>query len=395
VLTIKSAENVQAFIQSNRLFVHVTDEELSRILTVTEVVHYDEGVTFIREGDDDKTLYLIDQGLVEIIKENLATGESIKIATLGDGECIGETSILEGTVTRTATVRTAAKTTMVKINFDLMTGRREFDSVYIKLLSNITRSLSGKLNSTNEITMNAIKRELETSKARIAMGLFTVNLLFMLGIYTLALKSLNKLVIDFGSNLISIAILALMSGVMFIMIMKSGYPLKTFGLTMDRWKKVIWQSILMTTPLLAGIALLKWYVLLTHPEINDRVFSILSLFEGKEVDVTFFIYGIAYALFCPVQEFISRSGIQSALQSFLPDSKSRVWIAIILSNLMFSTAHSHVNLTFALLTFFPGLYWGWMFARQRSLLGASVSHVLVGVWIFFIVGIDQIWNALF
>jgi membrane protease YdiL (CAAX protease family) len=136
-------------------------------------------------------------------------------------------------------------------------------------------------------------------------------------------------------------------------------------------------------------------VLYTHPEIDDHVFSILSLFEGERVDITFYLYGLAYALFCPVQEFISRSGIQSALQNFLPDSKSRVWIAIILSNLMFSTAHSHVNLTFALLTFFPGLYWGWMYARQRSLLGVSLSHVMVGVWIFFIVGIDQIWNALF
>jgi len=182
---------------------------------------------------------------------------------------------------------------------------------------------------------------------------------------------------------------------MFVMIKKSGYPLKTFGLTLDNWKKVVRDSFLMTLPLLAGIALLKAYVLYMNPDIDDRVFSILDVFEGERVDLTFYLYGAAYALFCPVQEFISRSGIQSALQNFLPASKSRVWIAIILSNLMFSTAHSHLNLTFALLTFFPGLFWGWMYARQGSLLGASVSHIMVGLWIFFIVGIDGIWNALF
>lgn len=277
---------------------------------------------------------------------------------LGAGECIGETSVLEGDVRRTASVRTVEKTVLIKIQMDRMTGRTEFDSIYIKLLSNMARALSGKLSTANHVTISAMQRELETSKARIGMGLFTVNLLFMLGIYTLALQSLNAMVIAFGSNLISLAILALMASVIFVMIRKSGYPLQTFGLTLERWRKVVWDAFLMTIPLLAGIALLKAFVLYTHPEIDDQVFGIVSLFEGGSVNVTFYLYGLAYALFCPVQEFISRSGIQSALQNFLPASRSRVWIAIVLSNLMFSAAHSHVNLTFALLTLFPGLYWG-------------------------------------
>jgi CRP-like cAMP-binding protein/membrane protease YdiL (CAAX protease family) len=386
---------MKQYLRGNALFQHILDDEMDKLLDLATIIHAEAPITFIREGEHDKSLYLIEKGQVEIVKANASTGDYYTIASLREGDCVGETSLLEGHVTRTATVRTVGRTTLIKIDFDRIQGAHEYDAVYIKLLSNIARSLSGKLNTSNDATVNAMKKELETSKARIAMGLFTVNLLFMLGIYTLALKSLNTLVINFGSNLISIAILALMSAVMFIMIRKSGYPMKTFGLTLENWKGVVSQSIVLTLPLLAGIALLKWYVLYKNPEINDHVFSVVSLFEGGSIDLTFYVYGIAYALFCPVQEFISRSGIQSSLQNFLPESKSRIWIAIILSNLMFSTAHSHVNLTFALLTFFPGLYWGWMYARQRSLLGASVSHMLVGVWIFFIVGIDQIWNALF
>ena len=382
-------------LQDNALFQYATEEEMDLVLSVAETLELDAGATFIREGDVDKALYVIERGSVEIVKTNSASGETYRIVSLGAGAVVGETSILEGDVRRMATVRTAERTRLVKIDFDRLAGRPEAGALHRKLLSNIARGLTGKLGATNEIAVGAMEKELETSKARIAMGLFTVNLLFMLGIYTLALKSLNTLVINFGSNLISIAILALMATVMFVMIKKSGYPLKTFGLTTHNWKKVVRDSFLLTLPLLLGIALLKAYVLYTNPHIDDRVFGVLSLFEGERVDPTFYLYGLAYALFCPVQEFISRSGIQSALQNFLPDTKSRTWIAIILSNLMFSTAHSHVNLTFALLTFFPGLYWGWMYSRQRSLLGASVSHIMVGVWIFFIVGIDQIWNALF
>ena len=392
---MKTSEQVQAFIRSNPLFQYVTEEEMARIAAVAESVELDASTTFIREGDADKTLYLVERGRIEIVKVHAATGETHTLVALGEGACVGETSILEGDVKRTATVRTLERTTLVKIDFKRIAGNQEYDSVYIKLLSNVARALSGKLGATNEIAVASMEKELATSKARIAMGLFTVNLLFMLGIYTLALKGLNAAVVAFGSNLISIGILALMSSVMFIMIKKSGYPLKTFGLTMDNWRRVVWESFLMTLPLLAGIALLKGYVLYMNPDIDDRVFSILDVFEGERVNPTFYLYGAAYALFCPVQEFISRSGIQSALQNFLPASKSRVWIAIILSNLMFSTAHSHLNLTFALLTFFPGLFWGWMYARQGSLLGASVSHIMVGLWIFFIVGIDGIWNALF
>lgn len=392
-----TVESVQALasLRVNPLFQQLAEEELERILALAEVVEAEAGTVFIREGDTDKALYLIEQGQVDIVKENAETGERYKLVTLGAGNCIGETSVLEGDTRRTATVVTVTRATLIRIDFDRIAADPAYDAIRLKLVSHVARSLSGKLSSTNDITAAAIKRELEISKARIAMGLFTVNLLFMLGIYTLALQSLNSLVVNFGSNLISIAILALMATVMFVMIRRSGYPLRTFGLTLKNGMKVTRQAVLLTIPLLAGIALLKGGVLYLHPEIDDRVFGILSLFEGGRLDLTFVLYGVAYALFCPVQEFISRSGIQSALQNFLPESRSRVWVAIILSNLMFSTAHSHVNLTFAMLTFFPGLFWGWMYARQHSLLGASVSHMLVGVWIFFIVGIDKIWVALF
>lgn len=394
-MTTIGLDSLQASFMTNPLFQAMTRDELALVAAISERVELPAGTVFIQEGDTDKALYLVEKGSAEVVKAEPGTGGWHALATLGSGTCIGETSILEGNVARTATVRTAEPSALIRIDPARMAGDRAFDPVRIKLLNHVAASLSGKLDATNNMTVAAMKNELETNKARIAMGLFTVNLLFMLGLYTLALKSLNTLVINFGSNLISIAILALMSAVMFAMIKKSGYPMKTFGLTLEDWRGVLWRSFLMTLPLLAAIALLKGFVLYMHPEIDDQVFSIIPIIEGRKVDSTFYIYGLAYALFCPVQEFISRSGIQSSLQNFLPPTRSRTWIAIVLSNLMFSTAHSHLNLTFALLTFFPGLYWGWMYARQRSLLGASVSHIMVGVWIFFIVGIEGIWNALF
>ncbi|WP_102345101.1 CPBP family glutamic-type intramembrane protease [Bacillus sp. Marseille-P3661] len=392
---MKSANSLYTILNKHKLFNNLTDDELAILSSIAEIIEYNEQTDFIKEGELDKSVYLIEEGSADVLKISEETGEIYSLGVLQAGDCAGEMALIAGSTGRTATVRAREKSLIVKIDFDQLIERKENESLYIKLLSNISKDLSNKLNSTNQLTINTLKKELETSKARIAMGMFTVYILFILSIYTLSFRFLVDLVIKWGSAWISVTILAIFASVMFILILRSGYPLRTFGLTLANWKKVLLESFILTIPLLIGIAIAKWIILQHHPNINDSVFRIVSMVKEGGIDSRILIYGSAYALFCPIQEFITRSGIQSALQNFLPPSKKRVWIAIILSNLLFSMAHAHVNLTFALLTFIPGLFWGWMYARQQSLLGAAFSHVLVGVWIFFIIGIDKIWNALF
>jgi hypothetical protein len=65
--------------------------------------------------------------------------------------------------------------------------------------------------------------------------------------------------------------------------------------------------------------------------------------------------------------------------------------SIVLSNILFAGGHSHISFGFALSVFVPGIFWGWLFAKQNSLIGVSVSHVLIGVWGAFIVGIENMF----
>ncbi|MBB3109725.1 CRP-like cAMP-binding protein/membrane protease YdiL (CAAX protease family) [Paenibacillus phyllosphaerae] len=387
---------IHELLSEHPLLAPLTPDEIAILAEVSNIEEAKAGTVLIREGELDRSVYILVEGSAEVIKRNPETGDTYTIVVLEEGASAGEMALLSGAEgRRSATIRTRESSVLIRIDFDAVLQKEEHGALHVKLLSNIARDLSGKLNTTNQITVASMKKELETSKAQIAMGMFTVNILFMLGIYTLSFRLLMSLVIEWGSNWISVGILAIMATAMYVMIRRSGYPLHMFGLTLNNWRKVLTESFVLTLPLLVGITLAKWVVLLLNPQIDDSVFSIVPmLLEGK-MDHTMLIYGIAYALFCPIQEFISRSGIQSALMNFLPPSKTRVWAAILLSNLLFAMAHTHLNVTFALLTLFPGLYWGWMYARQKSLLGASFSHILVGVWIFFVIGIDQIWNALF
>jgi membrane protease YdiL (CAAX protease family) len=63
------------------------------------------------------------------------------------------------------------------------------------------------------------------------------------------------------------------------------------------------------------------------------------------------------------------------------------WKAIVVSNLIFATAHTYLGLWFCLAVFLPGIFWGWMFAKQRSIIGVTVSHILVGIWGIFALGL--------
>lgn len=66
------------------------------------------------------------------------------------------------------------------------------------------------------------------------------------------------------------------------------------------------------------------------------------------------------------------------------------WKAIVIANLLFASAHAYIGFWFCVFAFLPGLFWGWLFARQRSLVGVTVSHILVGLWAIFALGIHAV-----
>ena len=41
---------------------------------------------------------------------------------------------------------------------------------------------------------------------------------------------------------------------------------------------------------------------------------------------------------------------------------------------------------FGLGQFVPGLFWGWLYQRERSFISLAVSHALLGVWGLFVLG---------
>ncbi|HET7839741.1 MAG TPA: CPBP family intramembrane glutamic endopeptidase, partial [Rectinemataceae bacterium] len=176
----------------------------------------------------------------------------------------------------------------------------------------------------------------------------------------------------------------------------SGYPPSAFGLTLRGAGRVILEAIGWTLPLIALLVAFKLVLILFVPGFRGRGLidpADLVARLGKGELGLYLLFLLLYTLFSPIQEFIARGCIQSSFRNFLPDTRRSIWISIILSNLLFSMAHSHLNLGFAIVAFVPGLFWGWMYERQRSLLGVCVSHVLLGDLAIYVLGFSSSFFA--
>ena len=93
---------------------------------------------------------------------------------------------------------------------------------------------------------------------------------------------------------------------------------------------------------------------------------------------------LVYVVFVPLQELIYRGGVQGALEHFIAGPHRR-WQAIVGSNIIFSAAHLYISPGLSVTAFVAGLFWGWLYSRQRALAGVSLSHLLLGFFAFEVV----------
>ena len=220
--------------------------------------------------------------------------------------------------------------------------------------------------------------------------------LTLLSFYTLLLSLLPQFMVALTVNFaISPFIIAVFAAVMGPVIAYSGFPPPFFGLQTANWKAALGFSVLASLAFIAAGAVLK--LILIH---TTQTFASLSLFGVADVREDMHqvmmspLYWIAvglYLILTPLQEFVARSCLQAPLFAFLNGTPfwRHVW-SILVSNLVFAAAHSHISFTFAIAAFVPGLFWGWIFARTNSLIAASASHFMIGGAGIFLFGIEEV-----
>ena len=80
--------------RAGELVAYLDDEELARLLAVTEVAEAGAGDFLLHRGSPSRSLLLVEDGEIEIVDESL--GETVVLGRVGPGGVVGEVGFLDG-----------------------------------------------------------------------------------------------------------------------------------------------------------------------------------------------------------------------------------------------------------------------------------------------------------
>lgn len=370
------------------IFFELNEHELKKITDSAERIQLERNTCFIEEGAHERSFYYLIEGNVKIVKHS--GKKTHTIATLTEGESIGEMVLIDN-APRSASAIALTPCQLYKFDIDQLNNNPDLTPILNTISSNISKKIANRLRYTNNVTLEALK-------SKFVMSIFFIRIIILLSLYALSLSLIEHSKQYFTSTtFLSVGLIVIFTLVIFSIIRQSGNPYRFYGFTMENALKNFLEAVVFTIPILLTVLCLKWIAITYVPSLHHlTLFDHTAIFSKGSRSFSwdsYFLFMSLYALFCPVQEFIVRGCIQTSLQSLMEGTKNRVkWNAILISNLLFASAHSHTSLGFALSVFIPGLFWGWLYDRQRSLIGVSISHILIGVWSAFIVGFENIFR---
>jgi CRP/FNR family transcriptional regulator, cyclic AMP receptor protein len=375
------------------MFRGLTEEELEQILPAFRLVILKGGEYLLHEGmDTSSSLYVVLSGSLDVIKETSVNDsdsqQKFKIATLGGGDVIGELSFIEKGP-RSASIRSVGKSFLLNLDREQLalmedSYPRPSSQIMRNLLSYVAERV--KLTSANEV--NALKTELQNSVLASKANLFFSYIIGILCVYNLAIHTITGLSLDANrASIISAIIIILFCLALVVMIRHSQLPKRIFGLTTRNWKAAIRESLAWTAVVISAMIVAKWILIRSVSRYADLPLFDFEFTQQKYLGLNFLLYG----LHSPIQEFIARGVLQGSLSHFFK-GKNVAFRSVLISNALFSATHVHLlGGLLGVIVFVPGLFWGWLYSRHETLIGVSISHVLIGWTGLFILNLESLF----
>jgi len=360
----------------------LTPAEWKFVRSTMQEIHLNKGDILFSEGSEADEVYFLEKGSLNVIKDQHV------LAVIPAGLWVGEIAALDVDKVRTASIYAKESSTLLMLSLPKFKKATQGQpELYLKVVLILSRNMANRLRETSITTIQSIQKQLELSRTRNVMGQFLCNILLALGFffYILKMLSISKLN-PADSSYVSIPLILFLSYFIYNIMKKSGYPPSSYGFTTKNWKKATIENLWMTVGLCLFFLSLKIFVRFLFPELTSKpLFVFQTLIHAHLGFFTWFIMTFGYSLLAPVQEIMARGCLQGSLMKFLV-GKHKTRFAIVLSNLIFSTLHLQLSLEVAVYSFIIGCCWGWLYARNQTLIGVSISHVLFGLWGFVILG---------
>jgi len=341
---------------------------------LTRQAHH-AGEPVLVEGEPSDRICLLTAGRVGIYKG----AERARLGAVEPGSCFGEMGVLSG-LPRSTSVVAETDAVVWSISVDALRRFRNASGIDLLALSLEAHAavLGDRLASTNDVAAQWLRERMEEYRIRVSFGRLFTNVVLMLFVYTSALGILKEFSSTGSSSTITTSALLVFMALGAAWIMRtSGFPPATFGLTLARWRWVVWDSLLWSAVFCAAMTLAK-AALLQFGEGYSHLRLLEPWVSPAGLGATLVAYGL-YVVLSPVQELVARGLLQGSLQKMFTGALVPMRASIV-ANAVFSVSHQHLGLGYALAVFIPGLFWGWLYHRHGSLLGVSISHIVIGLW---------------
>lgn len=394
-------ETLIAFLGAVPILEELERRELELLGQGALMVHYPGNEIVDGEVYGNSRLPIITMGAAEYLQTGqLPDGEFVehRVAHLEAGNALGIFNFMSPPKDfKHPKVRTIRSTDVVVLNFEDPDPNSEISRIKAKVELTIGRILAQRVTYADKVLAMTLTKQLAETRVKRTAGGYVMMMFVLLAIYTLTMRYLLDVELTGAGRSISSVTMILVFLVPFIIMLKTGtIKAVDLGLTFRGARAATIEAVMASSIFIGVLVGLKFLIVTFVPEHQGQ--SVIGLSEdftrllaNGQIDWSFYGLNIlVYALFVPAQEIIARCGIQSLLVEFLYGSETRrAVIAILVSNFVFAAAHAHLNVGIAMATFVGGLFFGWLFHRNRSIVGVSVAHFMIGVTALFALGLEE------
>lgn len=376
----------RALLARTAIFQTCQSDDLAALAAVAHFADATDGNDIVREGEPALQLLVIESGEAVVLKQSEAGGQH-EINRLHSGDALGEMALFEQQAVRSATVRAVGPVRVLVMPIAQVLALAQARPSFVAGLIGIAGLVAERLRRSSSNAVESLERALLEERTRVTMGKFTFSLIVAYSLYTWVLGTATQVKAALGrSELVTVPVILVTAGILVHFMRSSGFPARFFGVTLKNAGRDTLQAVALTLPLMAVSVLLKMWLVANVPSMQGQ--PVFQMFSAPGPGMPAAVFNpwltLAYIVFVPFQELIYRGGLQGALSHFLT-GRWRQWLAILGSNIIFSAAHLYISPGLSVTAFIAGLFWGWLYSRQKGLVGVSVSHILLGFWAFEVV----------
>ncbi|MCB9077204.1 MAG: cyclic nucleotide-binding domain-containing protein [Anaerolineaceae bacterium] len=361
----------RTFLANHHYLDVLSTRQLLALRKLWQEQEFEAGATIFEEDEPSDEIYFLMRGQVDILKWDETRTHQYSLQTLSDNQIFGDVSFLTG-APRSATVKAVTPVKCIALSRQTLHQNHPEAAQIEQVLANHIGLINiTRLRAGNEEQVHSLEKQIEQLQKRLELGTFLVMTIAVFTIITLVSRYVSTTETAFDPT--SLSFLFIFGSALTVPVVyytwRHRHPAREFGLVLGNWPHDLLEVgviLLILSGLLAVfMAVDAWF-------FNDTLL-------GLDFDIRrfHFLAGLIYLVSSFGQELLARGIIQGSMQRLLMDERGVQTITW--SSAIFGIMHINYGFIVVTITFLASLLFGYVYWRQKSLLGVSVLHGMVGV----------------